>query len=62
MSALIAYLSLHGAELIALGAALHAAALIIVNLTPTPNDNKLYGRLYKVVEIVAGIVTKLAKR
>jgi hypothetical protein len=62
MSALIAYLGLHGAELIALGAALHAAALIIVNLTPTPNDNKLYGRLYKVVEIVAGIVTKLAKR
>jgi len=62
MSALIAYFGLHGAELLALGAALHAVALIIVNLTPTPNDNRIYGKFYKIIEIIAGIVTKLAKR
>jgi hypothetical protein len=62
MSLLAAYIGLHWAEILALGAALHGVALIIVNLTPTPKDNEIYGKLYKIIEIVAGIVTRLAKR
>jgi len=37
-------------------------ALAIVNVTPTPKDDELYGKLYKVIEVIAGIVTKLAKK
>ena len=43
--------------------------MIIVNLTPTPKDNEALGnfgrfvvRAYRLVEIIAGIVTPLAKR
>lgn len=36
--------------------ALHAVALVIVNMTDTPTDNKLLATVYRYVEIVAGIV------
>ena len=39
----------------------HALALAIVNLTPTPVDNAVVGGIYKVIEVLAGIVTKKAK-
>jgi len=49
--------------------AIHGAALAIVNLTPTPKDNEALGslsrvavKLYRVVEILAGLVGPLAKR
>lgn len=42
-------------------AAIHLLALAIVNLTPTPRDNELYGRFYKAIERIAGIITKQAK-
>ena len=42
--------------------AIHAAALAIVNLTPTPKDDAVVAKFYKVIEFVAGIATKTAKR
>lgn len=56
-------------DYIALAVAIHGLALVIVNLTPTPKDNEALGnisrlavRLYRAVEILAGIVGPLAKR
>jgi hypothetical protein len=40
----------------------HLVALAIVNLTPTPKDNTAYGKVYKVIEALAGFVTPLAKQ
>jgi hypothetical protein len=42
--------------------AIHALALLIVNLTPTQKDNQAVAKYYRVVEILAGIVTRLAKQ
>lgn len=39
----------------------HALALAIVNLTPTPVDNTVVGGVYKVIEVIAGLVTKKSK-
>ena len=41
--------------------ALHALALAIVNLTPTPKDDAVVAKLYSVLEVVAGLVSKRAK-
>jgi len=57
------------ADYIALIVAIHGVALVIVNLTPTPKDNEALGaaaktavRLYRAIEILAGVVTPLIKR
>ena len=57
------------AEYVAVAIAVHGAAVAIVNLTPTPKDNETLGaarrvvvKLYRAVEILAGIVGPLAKR
>jgi len=57
------------AEYIAVAIAVHGAALAIVNLTPTPKDNEYlskYSRmtvkLYRAIEILAGVVSPLVKR
>jgi hypothetical protein len=42
--------------------AIHAVALLIVNITPTPKDDEIVAKYYRVIEFLAGIVTKLAKR
>jgi len=42
--------------------AVHAAALAIVNLTPTPKDDEVVAKFYKVIEFAAGILTKTAKK
>jgi hypothetical protein len=59
----------HLSEYVALAIAIHGVALIIVNLTPTPKDDEALGNIsalavkaYRALEIVAGIVTPLAKR
>jgi hypothetical protein len=59
----------HLQQYISLAVAIHGVALIICNLTPTPKDNEALGaisslavRLYRVLEIAAGIVTPMAKR
>lgn len=57
------------ADYAALAIAIHGVALVIVNMTPTPKDNKalsdysrLVVKLYRVIEVLAGILTPLAKR
>jgi hypothetical protein len=57
------------AEYIAVAIAVHGAAVAIVNLTPTPKDNEALGRysrmavkLYRTIEILAGVITPLVKR
>lgn len=56
-------------EYVALAVAIHGVALVVVNMTPTPKDNealsnaaKLVVRLYRAIEILAGIVTPRVKR
>ncbi|MHA5540351.1 hypothetical protein ACVSNP_23530 [Pseudomonas aeruginosa] len=39
----------------------HALALAIVNLTPTPKDDEIVGKVYKVIEALAGVLTRKAK-
>ena len=57
------------AEYIAVAIAVHGAAVAIVNLTPTPKDNEFldkYSRMavkmYRAIEILAGVVSPLVKR
>ena len=57
------------AEYVAVAIAIHGAAVAIVNLTPTPKDNEALGKysrmavkLYRAVEILAGVITPLVKR
>ena len=59
---MIHYLSENWAEVAGILAAVHVLALAIVNATPTPRDDEFYGKLYKVVEIIAGVITKTAKK
>jgi len=56
-------------EYVTAAVAIHGAALAIVNLTPTPKDNEALAgisrvvvKLYRAVEILAGIWTPFAKR
>jgi len=56
-------------EYVAAVVAVHGAAVAIVNLTPTPKDDEALGKysrlvvkLYRAVEILAGVVTPLVKR
>lgn len=41
---------------------LHAWAIVVINLTPTPRDDATLRRAYRVLEALAGILTPLAKR
>jgi hypothetical protein len=53
------------ADYVALAIAIHGVALIVVNLTPTPKDNKALrktAKLYRAIEVLAGVVTPLVKR
>lgn len=57
------------ADYVALAVAVHGVAVVVVNLTPTPKDDEAldtYRRLavksYRALEILAGIITPLAKR
>jgi len=59
---MIHYLTENWSEVAGILAALHVLALAVVNATPTPKDDEIYGKLYKVIEVIAGIVTKTAKK
>jgi len=59
---MINHLTENWTEIVGVLAALHMLALAIVNVTPTPKDDELYGKVYKVIEVLAGIITKLAKK
>jgi hypothetical protein len=59
---MIAFITTHWTEILAIGSAVHLLALAIINATPTPRDNEFYGKLYRVIEVIAGLVTKIAKK
>ena len=56
------YLLNNWSEIVGIAGAIHLLALAIVNLTPTPKDDEIYAKAYKVIEKLAGVVTKLAKK
>lgn len=62
MYEVIAMLKANADSIFAVLFALHAFALVIVNLTPTPADNLVLAKVYKVVEFLAGFFTKKAKQ
>lgn len=39
----------------------HATALMIVNITPTPKDDAAIAKVYRLVEILAGLLTNRVK-
>lgn len=56
-------------EYITLVVAIHGVALMIVNLTPTPKDNaaldkytRLVVKVYRAIEIAAGVISPKVKR
>ena len=56
-------------ELFEIALAVHAVAVLIVNLTPTPKDDEavdtagaMLRQAYRALEILAGVVTPLVKR
>ena len=56
------------ADYISLAVAVHGVALLVVNTTPTPKDNealdtytRILVKVYRAIEILAGIVTSKAK-
>lgn len=51
----------NGPEFISAILATKVLASLIVNLTPTPVDDDIVGKGYKVIEWLAGIWTKAAK-
>jgi hypothetical protein len=51
----------HVQQLLVVLFAVHALALAICNLTPSPKDDEAVAKYYRVLEILAGIVTRLAK-
>ena len=55
------WLSENWGDLVTAFAALHVVALFVANLTPTPKDNALIGKIYSGVMLVAGLVTKEAQ-
>jgi hypothetical protein len=62
MSNTINLLINHWADIVAVGAAVHGLAIVIINLTPSETDNKVYNKVYKVIEVAAGLFTKVAKK
>lgn len=52
----------HAKTLVEILLAIHGVAILVVNLTPTDRDNKVVAKYYRVIEILAGIVTRLAKQ
>lgn len=42
--------------------AIHAACSAVAALTPTPSDDKLVGKLYKVIEILGLVIGRAKQR
>ena len=59
---MINYISENWTDIVGVLAAVHVLALAVVNVTPSKKDDELYNKLYKIVEILAGIVNKTAKK
>ena len=61
MADVIAFLTENVEEIFVALFAIHAAALAVVNLTPTPKDDEIVSKVYKVIEVLAGIFTRKSK-
>ena len=59
---MLVYLTANWSQILTAIATVHAAALVIVNLTKTPKDDEVLTRVYRIIEILAGVVTKLVKK
>lgn len=59
---IVRYVITHHQELLEVALAAHVTAQLICNLTPTPKDDELVGKFYRALEILAGIITPMAKR
>ena len=59
---MINYVSENWTDIAGILAAVHVIALAIVNVTPSKQDDELYNKLYKIIELFAGIITKTAKK
>lgn len=59
---MINYISNNWNEIVGVLAATHLLALAVCNVTPSKKDDELYNKLYKIIEIFAGIITKTAKK
>lgn len=49
-------------EIVEFALALHAAASIVVAATPTPKDDNILGKVYKVIEFFALAIGKAKQR
>lgn len=58
---MVEYLTTNWEGILAVLAGLHALAIAVVNLTPTPKDDEILSKIYGVVEVVAGLFTTKAK-
>ena len=45
-------------NILAIALGVHAVAAVIVNVTPTPKDNEVLGKIYKVIELAAGVTAR----
>lgn len=52
----------HAQAIASIALTLHIWAIVVVNLTPTPRDDAMLRRAYRILEALAGIFTPLAKR
>jgi hypothetical protein len=66
---ILSYLIDNHRALFEIAMAAHATAMLVVNLTPSPKDDQAVGaagtamrQFYRALEILAGIVSPLAKR
>jgi len=41
---------------------LHVLALLVINTTKTPRPSTVFNKMYRMLEILAGLLTPLAKR
>lgn len=55
---IIAFLTENVEEIFVALFAIHAAALAIVQLTPTPKDDEIVAKVYRVIEVLAGLFSK----
>lgn len=62
MNEFLAYVMTNADALLLAAAAVHAAAVAVTNLTPTPKDDAFVAKAYRVVEIAAGLISRKAKQ
>lgn len=59
---MIDFVTNHWVEILAIVGGVKIVASTIVNLTPTPKDNEVFEKVYRVIELIAGIWTSKAKQ